>query len=311
MADIIDRIELDDLGKGLYSIHLERKNHRICRVLRILMLRMDFIPFLKKLEDTALLQETHKRDGKEFKLWAINFLVAGKLTSDYLNKISRCKYIKKQDEEWGTNFYNIAHSTIVQTYLDGYANSRNKNTIWDNMIFFNDSVNYPNITDHVYDKEIFWKIFNDAFYRNKDFREKYGSPHNIVMGGTKFDDLPNKENIKPTRPKICQIIFDDTTEKQELIDYIDKKWVSIDDSLKAMRPSRKEKRLTSSGNFIRDVDIYNKYQSFKDAGYKNPDIKTYSWLQTDSEHKKYKEPNTIRKIVSLLKGEIEEINLEK
>jgi hypothetical protein len=311
MQKEVNKIILDDLSIGLYRIHLDRKNHRICRVMRTLMLRRDFVDFLEKLENEALHQEELKRnDGQMVKLWTVNHLVSGKLIRDYLHEVVKSAYIQKQSNEWVDYFLEIAETLIEQTYLDGYANARNKNSIFSNMVIFDDALNYPNIRQSVYDKEIFWKIFNDAFYSDfEKIKEKYGKhPRSIVIGGNKFDDIPNKENLTPTDPKVCQIVFDDTTEKQELIDYIDKNWGSIEERLKSWRPSREEKRITSSANFVRDTDIYNRYQEFKKDGYKNPDVKVYSWLANDAEEKVVIEPNTVRKIVSLLKTEIDEIN---
>ena len=311
MKSTPEKITLDDLSVGLYRIHLDRKNHRICRVMRTLMLRNDFVPFLNKLEEEALHEEELTRsDGHKTKLWTVNHLVSGKLIREYLYEVVRSTYIKKQSDEWVNYFLEIAETLIEQTYLDGYANQRNKNTIFSNLVIFDDALNYPNIRQSVYDKEIFWKIFNDAFYSDfEKIKEKYGKhPRSIVIGGNKFDDIPNKENLTPTDPKVCQIVFDDTTEKQELIDYIDKNWGSIEEGLKSWRPSREEKRITSSANFVRDTDIYNKYQEFKKDGYKNPDVKVYSWLANEVEEKIAIEPNTVRKIVSLLKTEIDEIN---
>lgn len=308
------RIYIDDLSSELYNLHLNRKNYRICRVLRLLSLRNDFVPFLERLKKEALHEEENRgHDEKIYKIWHPTFEISDKLTNEFLDKVIKCRYIQNQSEEWIQNFLEIAHIIINHTYLDGYANEMNGGLL-KNMVFFDDKINYPNIKQQVYDKDIFWKIFNEAFYSNIDnITKKYGKhPMNIVIGGNKFNDNPNVgSNIKPTEPKICQIIFDDTTEKQELIDYIDKSWNSIEGSLKALRPDREEKRITGSGNFIRDVDIYNRYQSLKEEGIKNPDTRIYSWLMTESTYKLEVEPNTVRKIVSLLKTEVENINTEK
>lgn len=314
MATPLENIQLDDLSIGLYRIHLDNKNHRICKVLRTLMLRADFIPFLEKLEKDGLHEGIIERsDGKSFKLWQINFEVAGKMVQDYLDKVEVSAFFDSQNKDWTDNFRKIAPTIITQTYLDGYSNQKNKNTIFSKMVIFDHSLNYPNISEQVFDKETFWRVFNDAFYVNINaVKEKYGKhPSSIVSGGNKFDEIPNKENFSPTEPKVCQLVFDDTTEKQELIDYIDKNWGTIESSLKAWRPSRNEKRITSSANFVRDTEIYNKYQSFKKDGFKNPDLKVYSWLKNESDYKIEIEPNTIRKIVSLLKTDIESINNEK
>lgn len=88
MAIQWEKIELDDLSIGLYRIHLDNKNHRICKVLRTLMLRADFTTFLEKLEKEGIYEGTvESGDGKSFKLWQINFEVAGKMVQDYLDKV--------------------------------------------------------------------------------------------------------------------------------------------------------------------------------------------------------------------------------
>lgn len=131
MQKEVNKIILDDLSIGLYRIHLDRKNHRICRVMRTLMLRRDFVDFLEKLENEALHQEELKRnDGQVVKLWTVNHLVSGKLIRDYLHEVVKSAYIQKQSNEWVDYFLEIAETLIEQTYLDGYANARNKNSIF-------------------------------------------------------------------------------------------------------------------------------------------------------------------------------------
>lgn len=307
----IDKIELDDLSVGLYGVHLDRKNHRICRVLRALMLRDDFVSFLQKLENEGThLEEMKRSDGLAIKLWQPKFSVADQMIDEYLSNVIQSDYFEDFDEDQINSFVEIASTMIFQSHLDGYVNQRNTNTIFHNIVMIDDALNYPNIRQRVFDKELFWKVFDDAFYYNSEaIKEKYGGhPSSIVIGGNKFDDIPNNENETPTAPKVCQLVFDDTTEKQELLDYIDKNWSAIEESLKAWRPSRQEKRITSAGNFIRDVHIFNKHQTFKREGFKNPDVKVYSWLKDESEYKVEIEPNTIRKIVSLMRTDLESIN---
>lgn len=308
-----NKIRVDDLSYGLYRIQLDGKNHRIVRVIRTLILRNDFIDFLNKAEAECVKKNvglTHEKKPLEF--WAVDFEVSGKLVSEYMNKVEKSQFFNNLSNDWQDNFYHIAQTLLTQTYIDAYANLRNKNNLFGNMIIYDDTLNYPNITSTVFNKEIFWKIFEDAFYRNsKKNKEKYGKdPREITFSGPKLDDVP-KDSFKEDPPKVCQLIFDDTTEKQELIDFINKKWSIIEGSLKALRPRREYQRMTSSQNFLRDIDIYNKYQEYKNRDIKNPDVKTWSWLKDESEYKIDIEPNTIRKIVSSLKTEIEEVNTDK
>jgi hypothetical protein len=314
-----NKIEIDDLTRGLYDIHMKRKNYRICNVIRVLVLREDFQPFLQRLQNEAIHEvEVTNAQGQKIVIWRTDFRKAPSLISQYISTISDSLYFNNKGASYADYFSYISSFILEQSYVDGYANDKNrdKDLLFGGVIMIDDSQNYPNITRNIFDQESFWKVFEDAFYgdaeHNKKIEEKYGQhPSKIIFGGNTYDELPKGHNIEMARPKICQLVFDDTTEKGELIDYINKEWSTISGSLKALRPSRDEKRITTSKNFFRDVDIFNKYQEYKNEGYKNPDVKVYSWLKNNSDYKIEIEPNTVRKIVSLLKSEVDEINMDK
>lgn len=304
-------ITLDELGSGLYQIHLDKKNYRINNVMRILMLRTDFIEFLNTLENTALFEESRKNfKGNIVKLWSIDFQVANKLLNEYLDKIKKSIYFNSLSETNQGHFLFITHEVVLLSYLEGIANTKNQNTVFNGMVFFDNSVNYPNIQQMVFDKKSFWEVFGDAFFKNTEkVRIKYGKHPMDLAFGHNPDETPTKDmNIILTNPKVCQIVFDDTTEKQEIIDYIHKQWGAIESELKASNSEKGKERMTTSANFLRDVSIYNKYIDYKNDGTRNPDAKTWTWLKFKSEFKVDIDTNTIRKIVSLMRSEIKNIN---
>lgn len=55
--DMNMKIELDDLSRGLYMVHLDKKNYRICNAIRTLILRSNFSELLSKLESDVAIQE--------------------------------------------------------------------------------------------------------------------------------------------------------------------------------------------------------------------------------------------------------------
>lgn len=318
MKKTYEKIIIDDLSSGLYQVHLDRKNHRICNVMRVLLLRSDFQDFLAKIENEAVHQAeiTIKgSDGVEYnrKVWKIDFRKAPVLIREYVNEICKSEYFNNKDISLVDYFSHISSFLLEQSYADSFVNQRNVGSIFSNTIFFDDSLNYPNITKGVFDQQTFWKVFEDAFYgdeeHNKKILEKYGRhPSQLNYGFGSYESLPEESRAELSRPKVCQIVIDSTTEKSEIIDYINKNWEDIEMQLKSFQPSKKEKRMTTSSNLLRDIDIFNKYQEYKKEGYKNPDVKVYGWLMRESQYKIEIEPNTIRKIVSLLLKEIQDIN---
>lgn len=303
------RIILDNLSPGLYQAQEAHKNYRINKVLRILMLRSDFISFLNKLKVEALEKQTielpNKKRGESF---GINFKVSNKMISEYIQKVEHSDYFEKSTGSWKEGFAYIAKIVLLQTYLDSYMREKLPFDIFNGVVIFDNSVNYPNIYFGVYDKGLYDQVFTGAFY-SQETRERYGKlPGEVIIGGPTLDKIPKGMSIPAAKPKVCQIVFDDTTEKQELIDYIDKSWHEIKSQLKSSRPERKEKRIANYSNFIRDVDIYNKYQEFKSKGETSPDVKTWTWLKKEPKYKLDIDPNTIRKIVSQLNSDIRAIN---
>ena len=260
----------------------------------------------------ALKEETVELPNKKHeKRWGINFGVSRKLISEYIKKVERSNYFEKATGSWKEGFAYIAKTVLLQTYLDSYARKKLKFDIFQDTVISDDAINYPNIYFGVYDKNLYDKVFTGAFY-SQETREKYGKfPDEIIIGEPTTNKTPRGMSIPSTEPKICQVVFDDTTEKQELIDYIDKSWHEISGQLKSLRPGRTEKRIANYSHFLRDIAIYNKYQEFKSIGNGNPDVKTSRWLKNESKYKIEIEPNTIRKIVSLLKSNIRTINSEK
>jgi hypothetical protein len=307
------KIIIPKIFSGLYQVHLDNKNYRINNVIRILTLRKDLNEFLKILERQSLFEETTKNfEQKTIKLWQINFQTASELLDSYFQKIKKSLYFNELTKNERDNFLQIAYDTIIYSYLDGKANEKMADySLFGNTVYYNHKTNYPNISSMVYDKKSFYEIFNDAFYKDiTNIKNRYGKhPTEITISSIR--EIPPTLKIKPSESKVCQIIFDDTTEKQELIDYIQKEWPDIVLKLKSLRPNREKERITTSSNFLRDIAIYNKYLEFKKEGYKNPDIKTWNWLKRESEFKIEIEPNTITKIVSLLNSEIKNANTEK
>lgn len=306
------RIILDNLSSGLYQAQEAHKNYRINKALRVLMLRSDFISFLNNLKAEALEKQTiepsNKKQGERF---GINFKVSDKLISEYIQKVEHSDYFEKSAGSWKEGFAYIAKMVLLQTYLDSYMREKLQFDIFNDVVIFDNSVNYPNIYFGVYDKGLYDQVFTEAFY-SQETKGKYGKlPGDVIIGGPTLDKIPRGMSIPSAEPKVCQIVFDDTTEKQELIDYIDKSWHEIKDQLKSSRPERKEKRIANYSNFIRDVDIYNKYQEFKSTGDTNPDVKTWKWLKNEPKYKIDIDPNTIRKIVSQLNSDIRAINSSK
>src|SRR5690606_17516540 len=132
------------------------------------------------------------------------------------NEISESKYFNDKDKSIVDYFSYIRSFLLEQSYADSFANQRNKNSIFSNTVFIDDSQNYPNITKGFFDQETFWKVFEDAFYgdaeHNKKLKEKYGRhPSEIISGGSRYDELPKGHKIEMSRPKICQLVIDDTT----------------------------------------------------------------------------------------------------
>lgn len=308
-------IKVDPICEALILYHRDNKNHRILKVLRTLCLRLDFQIFLEQLREECIYQKEIiiPLTGKPGLVWDFDDQIRSKLISNYLDKIHNCTYYLGLDGVKKVHFDKISSWLLQHSFIWTMVNERQKG-LFHNTVDVNSDFNYPNISLNVYDRELFKKVFDDAFYSNfDDIRNKYGGhPLEFTSGSVldeeNFEKFSKLENFKLSKPKVGVIIFDDDTDKTELIDYINKVWGDYEFQLKGLRPPKKEKRVSSSANFLRDIEIFNMYQKFKDEGFKNPDVKVYTWLKSESEYKVEIEPNTIRKIVSELNTEIEEIN---
>lgn len=294
------RINRNTLCEGLYEYNRKQKKYRITDALRVLLLRDDFNFFLDQLKEVGLKKESVTNfKGEESDVYLIND-DAGSIISEYVNEIASSDFFEDKTEAEKKNFTNVAYNLIKWTILDGFSNQKNPG-LFHGITFVDPKHNYPNIHSHTYIAEIFWELLEQAFHNFEEIKKKYGkSPYDNSYGGS--------VNVTESKyhPRVAQIIFDHTTERHELIDYINDNWPSIELELRGIVGKKRGQRMTASATFLRDVEIFNKYQEFKDANRKNPDMCVKSWLK--QEKKIDIDGMTIRKLVSDLNKDIKKIN---
>lgn len=281
-------IKCEQLYKVLYNGYISNRLYRMANTLKILILREDFNAFI----DEILTSHTKlSRTDVQSRV------------KKYVDGLIQTRHFEDKSATYKKYFYIITNriiKAIVTDYKSDGVNPKNK-------VLINQKDNYPNIDHFTFNRKIFWRIFFSAFFgRPLDPTITTDDVWKTVRKGSPFTKDLEKQGYKPDPPKIGLLTFDDQTEKQELVDYIQNNWFFIEHSLKAMRPTRKvKKRMTSSSTFLRDIDIFNKYQILKENGVKNPDLALASLLEEGGE--KF-EANTVRKIVSQLRSEIKNIN---
>jgi len=306
-VDIKSRIIVDDLSLGLYELHLEKKNLRINKVLKILILRNDFQDLLIRLENEGLETELVKNFLEKERPFCKFSREGMTIVDDYLARLKEERFFEQQTASWKENFFSIAESVITYTYLDAYANKNNSGFLAGS-VYYDNAINSPGISKMSFDKELFWKVYKDSFLDEPEkIIQKYGRHPLYALPSAPGSRKLTKEEMKElSRPKVCQIVFDEETSKDELISYIRNSWSEIEFSLGRLGKTPSVTRTSASASFLRDIEIYNKYQEFKNGQYKYPDKMTYRWLKEEKGQEL--EIPSIRKIVSELRIEKNLIN---
>lgn len=305
------KITIEDREKGLYQYYLDTKNNDISKVVKMLLLREDFYSVLDKIYNAFDYKENRNFPGK--KIWDYNDQNFWSIINNYVDILQNTVYLEKMNESDVRQFSETVRHFLHHVYTIHFFNVRNNSNLKDQIIV-DVSDNYPTVSCHYFRKEGFYKIFNEAFYSQKsldaykDIEQKH--PTSVSMGGSQYK---KGTNIPHSEPQLVQILVNEGTTKQKLIDYINEYWPEMEMYLTSGRPKRKVSKSKADKNFLRDIDIYNKYQDFIESDVKNPDVKTWAWLKNESPYRSDSdiEPNTIAKIVSGINKEIKYINSDK
>lgn len=301
------KIHLDDREKGIYQFYLGQKDNNIARVLKYLFLRDDFYELLDDIYNNYIFRETTNFPGR--KIWDYNEPKFTQIIYKYIDNLDKTEYCKQLNKKEKDAFSDTVFHFVHFVYTIHFSNVKNNLHNKDQLVLDNMD-NYPTLSHSCFNAESFHNVFAEAFYsirsinRFEKSNKKHPSHITVCMSAS-------KENEPVVEEKIIQLLIKEGTTKQNLINYIDNNWWDIEGKLQGGRPVIKKTRSKADKNFIRDVDIYNKYQDFISRGLKNPDVKTWSWLKDDSRYRVEVEPNTIAKIVSNINKDIKAINSEK
>lgn len=305
----MNKIGLKDREKGLYQYYLDTKNNDISKVVKMLFLREDFYNVLDKIYNTFDYKENVNFPGK--KIWDYNDEKFWAVVNNYIDSLRATIYFKKIGGLGANQFSETVKNLLHLTYTIHFFGVRNP-SLSEDQLLIDVSNNYPTISISHFRKEGFYKIFNEAFYSQKSFdsykdnEEKHAT--GVSIGGPEYK---KGTNIPYNEPQLVQILVNEGTTKQKLIDFINQYWSEMEMYLTSGRPKQKASKSKADKNFLRDIEIYNKYQEFLEMDVKNPDVKTCEWLKKEPAFGTHIEPNTIAKIVSDLNKEINYINSDK
>ncbi len=276
------KIVIDDYSISLYTSHLKRGNYRVGEVMQILLLRSDFNDFILRLELSGLTQVVPSSENEDS--WIHNGIITHKRVDGYLAIILQTDFFKNRTEIWLMNFTSIAKRILIESYARGSAMKLSHNAE-EKIVISSDDINYPNILYSLIE-------IDDGFRK--------------ILDTNKFEQEPDMMPIFIENGRFFEISINAQVTKPELISFIEKNWSEIERDVRGRNPSEKKERASSSSNFLRDIKILNKYNDFKNEGFKNPDVKVFSWLLKEDQIEI--EPNTVRKIVSNLNKSIRMLN---
>jgi hypothetical protein len=305
----MNKINLEDREKGMYQFYLDQKDNNITNVLKYIFLRKDFYELLDEVYNNSFIFRKTPNSPKK-KVWDYDDKKFQVIIEDYIKKLEKTKLCKDMSDKELSNFRSTVIHFIHFTYTIHFSNVKNNSGIFKGQIVLDSMDNYPTLSHNCFNADSFYEVFKNAFYSKKSFAsfENKDKKHPTL---TTTSLMPTIDEKFMAEEKVVQLLINEGTGKQALLDYIEKNWYEIEGYLIGGRPELKETKSKADKKLLRDIDIYNKYQEYIEKGEKNPDTKTMSWLEKDSKYKLELEPNTISKIVSGLNTEIEEINSEK
>jgi hypothetical protein len=262
-----EKIEIRNTERKIYEIQLKEKNNRFANIFKVLLLREDFYEFLSNLKKAHDQEDQNKLHNT---------------IEQFLNNLQKTKYFSLLHETQKNHFLNTAKNLFAFYYPHCIFSDY---ILQHQHIAYDPMPNYPGIHHNIFYEEIFNKYFPYELY-------KYGMP----------PINPPKEEDKP---KIVQLIFDETVKKEEVIQYINTFWEEIRFFLSKEEKDDQE-REKSSKKFLRDVDIYNRYQELTNLPILTREIEVAKEFEVSAEN--------VRKIVEntrILKEKINTPSVEK
>lgn len=264
-----EKIVIKYTESAIYCMHMQEKDNRFTNAFKIAILRDDFYGFLKEYKDNLL-----NNPGN-----------AKKLLASFLDKIQQTKYFSELDIDKRRDNLKIISNLLrfyYPTFIFPHEPMEGKTMIYDKQL------NYPHIYHSV--------IFAETFEKN-------------VLDGLYLEDIPPigvVNGIDENRPRLLQITCDDNVKKEELIQYIEKFWGTMNLYLDKERRAKEasKSRDKTSKNFLRDVDIYNRYYEL-DIPAMRREFQVASEFTTSSE---LLTPESVRKIVANMNNLLRGVN---
>ncbi|MEK7632496.1 MAG: hypothetical protein AAB473_01770 [Patescibacteria group bacterium] len=306
------KIELDDFGCRCYEFLLKNKEFRVAHSLKVLILRNDFQGLLFHLDAHYL----KMRKGLSYPLCEKDEDVSDVIRK-YLDRVVLGNYFKNVTENEKEYFVKTASQIIEHLYFEHSMDIKSFPSFSLEFEIWSKEFAYPNISNTIsFKTDVTSRKVNQILRFTPEELKADIAKSLEILAATPIK-LPGSELFpslklpitepKELAPKVCELVFDDTTEKEELLGYIEKNWDSISLCLKAGRSIPEGKRMSADRNFLRNVRIYNQYQVFKTAG-KNPDVKLQTWLSRPENGGLKIDAGTIRQIVSEISCGLVEIN---
>ena len=220
----------------------------------------------------------HEDFYKTLDLLKINTKDSQKTIDSFINSIEKSEYFSKLDRNRKGQALKVTHNLLKFYYPYKIFRKDKSEPLYVDLMLNFPKIFYNVVYDDVFDRSVTEELFS------------------------KSPDIGASDN--PDKPRTLQIVCDGTTTKEELIKYIDLFWEEMSLFLGKQNSEIKNTRDKSSKNFLRDVKIFNLYNSMDGISPVKREVDIARQLSAE----KRMTPEVVRKSVEIIGSLKKQVN---